>query len=232
LPFDYYIDTSHRLIVTMAKGILTPYELLGHQDRVKDDPDFDPTFWQLHDIRSADFSEVQPNCVEALAELAVPQRGTRRAIVVGSALADELAQLFERRMEGNGEQIRIFWELDAAQTWLELPPESSEGASAWLAQELRPSPRKQLRIPVLCRSGIREGMGQLVNVSLSGALLECSVMSPPPGAIVKIQFSPPQSDADAPVELKGRVLRYTSKGFAIQFLTITKELAQLLESRS
>jgi hypothetical protein len=57
-------------------------------------------------------------------------------------------------------------------------------------------------------------------------------MSPPPGTIVTIQFLPRQSDAETPVELKGRVLRYTSKGFAIKFLTITKELEQLVESSS
>jgi hypothetical protein len=232
MPFDYYIDTSHRLVATMVKGILTPFELLRHQDRVKDDPEFDPTFWQLHDVRNADFTEVQPSCVEALAELAVPKRGTRRAIVVGTAQAHELAQLFEGLLAGTGEQIRIFRDLDAARTWLELPPESSKGPSTWLSQELRPLPRKQLQITVLCRSGIREGIGQLVNVSLSGALLECSVMSPPPGTIVTIQFLPRQSDAETPVELKGRVLRYTSKGFAIKFLTITKELEQLVESSS
>jgi hypothetical protein len=178
MPFDYYIDTSHRLVATMVKGILTPFELLRHQDRVKDDPEFDP---------------VQPSCVEALAELAVPKRGTRRAIVVGTAQAHELAQLFEGLLEGTGEQIRIFRDLDAARTWLELPPESSKGPSTWLSQELRPLPRKQLQITVLCRSGIREGIGQLVNVSLSGALLECSVMSPPPGTIVTIQFLPRQT---------------------------------------
>jgi hypothetical protein len=180
MPFDYYIDTSHRLVATLVKGILTPFELLRHQDRVKDDPEFDPTFWQLHDVRNADFTAVQPSCVEALAELAVPKRGTRRAIVVGTALAHELAQLFEGLLAGTGEQIRIFRDLDAARTWLELPPESSKGSSTWLSQELRPLPRNQLQITVLCRSGIREGIGQLVNVSLSGALLECSVMSPPP----------------------------------------------------
>ena len=95
------------------------------------------------------------------------------------------------------------------------------------ANERRAEPRKQVRISVLCRSGIHERLGQLVNISLTGALLESSSVSPPPGTILRINFAPPQSGSA--FELKGRVVRHTSKGFAITFLTITKELEQLVQ---
>ena len=72
----------------------------------------------------------------------------------------------------------------------------------------------------------------LVNISLSEAVLESSSVSPPPGTIVRIKFAPPQSGSETPVELTGRVVHYTSHGFAIKFLTTTKKLEQLVESLS
>ena len=82
------------------------------------------------------------------------------------------------------------------------------------------------------RSGLVDRSAVLVNISLSGAMLESSSVSPSPGTILRIKFTPPQSGSATPVELKGRVVRCTSEGFAIQFLTITKELEQLVKSLS
>ena len=98
--------------------------------------------------------------------------------------------------------------------------------------ERRAWPRKEVLLAVLTRSGLLYRDAVLVNISLSGALLESSSVSPHPGTIVQIKFAPPQSGSGAPIELKGRVVRYTSKGFAIEFLTITNELKQLVESVS
>ena len=233
MPIDYHIDTSRRLIVTTAKGILTQYEMLDQQRRVRDDPEFDPSYWQLHDLRNADLSEVQPECVEILAEVAIPKRSNRSAFVVGSAKADELAQMFEDLRRGTGQRIRIFRDLDDARTWLELDlPESSQPSSTRSSQELRPFPRTQVRVGVLVRSGIHEWIGKLVDISLTGALLECSQVSASRGTIVKIRLVPPWSDPGAPVELKGRVLRFTSRGVAIEFVSITEELRQLVNSLS
>ena len=98
--------------------------------------------------------------------------------------------------------------------------------------ERRAWPGKKVQLSVLCRLGLVDRAAVLVNISLSGAELESSTVSLPPDAIVRIKFVPPQSRSGTPVELKGRVVRYTSKGFAIEFLTITKELEQLVQRLS
>ena len=233
MPIDYHIDTSHRLIVSMAKGILTPYELLNHQARIRNDPEFDPTFWQLHDIRNADFTEIRPECVEALAEFAIPKRGTRSAIVVESALADELARMFEGLREGTGEQIRIFRNLDSARTWLELAPEESRKWLIGQSSERRPAPRKEVNFSArlqLWGEAHPERLAQVVNISVSGALFECSSIYPVPGALIRILFA--LSEGDPPLEVRGRIVHCTETGFAVQFLEVTKELLQLVADRS
>ncbi len=227
MPLDYHIDKARKLVVTTAHGLLTNYELLYHQNKVLNDPDFDRSFSQLHDVRGADLAQIHADCVQALALHAVPKRGTRSAIVVESQRAGGLARLFEGLREGTGEQIQIFRDLDSARAWLEPAPESSEESSGWPSQERRSSPRKQVRIPVLLRSGVQERSAQVVNISLSGALLECPVIYPVPGAPIKIQFGPPE--VDPPIELKGALVRHTETGFAVQFATITEELIELLE---
>ena len=98
--------------------------------------------------------------------------------------------------------------------------------------ELRTFPRKQVGIAVLCQSGVKQESAQLVNISLTGALLESSSVNPPPGALIKIKFAPPQLDSATRIELKGRVVHSTSKGFAIKFLTITEELRELVKRLS
>ena len=226
MPVSYHIDKSHKLVVTTAKGALTRYELLNHQNRILSDPDFDATYWQLHDVRAANLVEVRPDCVSELAQHAVPKPGTRSAIVVESQLADQLARIFEGMRVGTGEEIRIFRDLDSARTWLEGVPQGSEDSSTGRPQEQRPAPRKQARFSVFVRSGVQERSAQVVDISLSGALVECPAVLPVPGAPIKIQFGPPE--ADPPIELEGMIVRRTDTGFAIHFAAITKELLELV----
>ncbi len=90
------------------------------------------------------------------------------------------------------------------------------------AREGRVAPRKQVHFLVLCRSGIKQGSARLVSISLSGALLESTSIFPAQGMLVKIRLDSPE--VDAPTELKGRVVRHTVTGFAIQFLKVTQEI--------
>ena len=64
-------------------------------------------------------------------------------------------------------------------------------------------------------------MARVVNISRTGALLE-STICPAQGMLVKIRLDSPE--LDAPIELKGTVVRHTVTGFAIQFLKVTQEI--------
>ena len=92
--------------------------------------------------------------------------------------------------------------------------------------ELRSAPRKQVRFSVLCRSGIWSGASELTNISTSGALLESESILPAVGSVVTIKFNSPE--LDAPIKLRGRVVRQTESGFAIEFLRMTKKLLDVV----
>ena len=119
MPLDYRIDQSRRLIITTVGGILSRYELLNHRARILNDPEFDPTFSQLHDVRGADLAGVYEDCVEALAARGVPKNGRKSAIVVRDAIAKDLARIFAGLREALGEEIRVFGDLESASSWLE-----------------------------------------------------------------------------------------------------------------
>ena len=86
--------------------------------------------------------------------------------------------------------------------------------------EQRWKPRKQVDLLVLCWSGTP---ARLVNISLTGAELESPEIRPPAGALVKIELDSPA------IELKGKVVRHTDEGFAIQFRSVTKEVADWID---
>jgi hypothetical protein len=66
----------------------------------------------------------------------------------------------------------------------------------------------------------------MVNVSLSGALLEPTSIRPERGAAVNILFATP--GAMRSTKLNGTVARHTETGFAIQFLEANDSLRELV----
>ena len=98
----------------------------------------------------------------------------------------------------------------------------------------RAAPRHELRLSALCAWGTQEPItAELVNVSLSGALLDSAALQvlpsvrPPRGTIVKVHVQLPESLE--PIELIGSVVRHTQTGLAIQFLSLPARISQLLD---
>ena len=66
----------------------------------------------------------------------------------------------------------------------------------------------------------------MVNVSLSGALLESASIRPEQGAAVKLVFALPGAGTSS--QLRGTVARHTETGFAIRFLAANDVLRELV----
>ena len=49
MPVEYIIDKGRRLVISTAWGQVTFAEARAHQERLRDDPDFDPEFNQFLD---------------------------------------------------------------------------------------------------------------------------------------------------------------------------------------
>lgn len=120
MPVRYRIDKLLKVVFSTAAGPLSEDDALAHERRLRADPAFDAGYWQLYDLRDADLSRISPQCIGILAQTTLFKSGTRRALVVGNDLAYGLARMFAALREGSGEHIRVFRDMGAALTWLEL----------------------------------------------------------------------------------------------------------------
>ena len=95
-----------------------------------------------------------------------------------------------------------------------------------VTHEQRAAPRKKTSLAVLCKSGSDRGAGRIVNISLSGALLEPASIRPQQGSPVTILFALP--GAKSAKDLSGTVVRHTAIGFAMQFLAANNTLREIV----
>ena len=115
----YNIDKERRLVLSSGSGVLTKEDLLGHMDRLSNDPDFDPDFAQVLDFTRIDLVEVEPEDVRQLAQRNIFSPRSRRAFVVKDDLQFGLARMFEIHRELKGETgIRVFRTFDEAMDWI------------------------------------------------------------------------------------------------------------------
>lgn len=119
MPAFYKIDKERRLVMTTASGVLTMAEALGHQTKLLQDPDFDPSFSQLMDLTQVATFEVSISDVRKLAQPKVFSPDSRRAILVDNDYAFGAARVFETLRDIAGEKgIRVFRNLEEALDWV------------------------------------------------------------------------------------------------------------------
>lgn len=122
----YNIDKERRLVLSSGAGVLTKEDLLGHMDRLSNDPDFNPDFAQVLDFTRINLVEVEPEDVRQLAQRNIFSPRSRRAFVVKDDLQFGLARMFEIHRELKGETgIRVFRAFDEAMDWIMVGDTSS-----------------------------------------------------------------------------------------------------------
>ena len=121
MPLIYVIDKQRRLVTSIASGVVTYSDIAAHQSRLKNDPDFDPTFDQLVDGTGATRIELTAEEIRTVARQRLFAASSRQAFATSSEFAYGLARMFEiyRDASGAGRAVRVFSGLDAAQEWLE-----------------------------------------------------------------------------------------------------------------
>ena len=119
MPTFYKIDKERKLVMSTYSGVLTIADALGHQEKLPKDPDFDPSFSQLFDVRRVTDVQLTAEDVRTLARTSVFSPDSRRAILVDSDLKFGLARMFEVLRDTMGEKgIRVFRNLDDALDWI------------------------------------------------------------------------------------------------------------------
>jgi hypothetical protein len=119
MPAWYKIDREHKLVMSTASGVVTLAELLDHQKRLGEDPEFERGFSQLMDFSHVSKLDVTAADIPLLAQNSTFSPTARRAILVGSDQAHEYSELFRKLREPLGDRgIRTFRSLDDALDWL------------------------------------------------------------------------------------------------------------------
>lgn len=115
----YKIDKERRLVLSSGTGVLTKEDIIGHMDRLSNDPDFDPDFSQLIDFTQITALEIDAEDVRQFAKRNIFSPRSRRALVVKDDLQFGLARMFQIHRELNGEEgIRVFRSFNEALDWI------------------------------------------------------------------------------------------------------------------
>jgi len=123
MPTSYSIDKARHLVLSRFWGVLTNLEVRDHRRSLANDPDFDPAFHHLSDMRELIVAAVSDAVVTEVARESVFARGARRAFVLDEEqyLRSGLERLFRHYADqAPGQQIKVFHDLVEAEQWVEF----------------------------------------------------------------------------------------------------------------
>ncbi len=100
-------------------GVVTLADGLSHQEKLRNDPDFAPSFSQLMDYTQVLRFEISAEDVRQFAQHSLFSPDSRRAMLVSGDLAFGWARMFETLRENFGEKnLRAFRNLEEALDWV------------------------------------------------------------------------------------------------------------------
>jgi len=120
MPCNYTIYKDKGLVVSTASGVFTFAEAMAHEDKIYDDPDFDPTFVHLIDATGITQVDLTASEISTLARRVRFSPKARKALVVNTVLLFGLARMFETYLQlaGTSEFVSVFKERKEALAWL------------------------------------------------------------------------------------------------------------------
>jgi len=112
-------------VYSVATGVLTDDDIITHQQRLAQDPDFKADLRQLFDARGVTQVEVTPETLRHRADANPFGYGARRAIIAPGDVVFGLARLFQltANARGHRDELQVFRSSAEARAWLGLPPE-------------------------------------------------------------------------------------------------------------
>jgi hypothetical protein len=120
MPASYSIDPEHRFIMSRIWGAVTNDDVDQHNERLRSDPLFDPTYRQLADMSGVTLNLVSADNVKETARDQYFTPGTRRALVVSDDTTFGLCRMYATYAESLGQTVSVFRERKEAEKWLGL----------------------------------------------------------------------------------------------------------------
>jgi hypothetical protein len=120
MPISYAIDPKQRLVTTRLWGLVTDDDVRDHNQRLRTDPAFDPSYRQLADMTEFSESRVTTNVINESSTDQFFNPGTRRAFVAATEANFGLSRKFAQQAEAVGQTIQVFRDMRSAKEWLGL----------------------------------------------------------------------------------------------------------------
>ena len=120
MPASYSIDPDQRFVMTRVWGAVTNDEVDQHNERLRSDPLFDPTYRQLADMSDVTLNLVSADNVQETARDQYFAPGTRRALLVSDDTTFGLCRMYATYAESLGQVVSVFRERKDAEKWLGL----------------------------------------------------------------------------------------------------------------
>jgi len=120
MPVEYIIDKQRRLVVTTAWDRVTFADFKAHQDRLLNDPDFDPDFNQLLDGTRVAESDIGSNQLKILISRRTFSPTSKRAFVAVNPAYFGIGRMAEAYLSVMklSSATRVFYDLTSALDWL------------------------------------------------------------------------------------------------------------------
>jgi|HubBroStandDraft_4_1064222.scaffolds.fasta_scaffold71008_2 hypothetical protein len=122
MPFSYVVYSEHRLVISTGSDRVTWEEIKERQDQTKTDPDFNPEFNQIVDLRAVANFDMTSDHARLLARRMIFSATSKRAFVAASPAVFGVGRMWEifTELSENPSQIRVFYDLTSALKWLNL----------------------------------------------------------------------------------------------------------------
>ncbi len=120
MPVTYHIDKINKVVFVNATGDFTAEDIRIHKRGLADDPDFDPHYGVLFDLRSiTEFRLSSPEIKEFSMSRMFHNRA-RRAYLVPTKKVHGMIRMFFLRSKIESDVIQIFRDMAEARRWLGL----------------------------------------------------------------------------------------------------------------
>lgn len=120
MPVRSVIYKEQSLVITIEEGRVTFEDMLANQNRLLNDPDFDPGFNQLSDATLATDTDLAPNNLGMLYQHRVFSVTSRRAVIAPTPFTYGMARMLQTYVElsSNGPIVEVFRDRASALKWL------------------------------------------------------------------------------------------------------------------
>lgn len=120
MPASYRIDKSLGLVFIKAEGVLIGQDILTTRQRIREDPDFDPSYDQLVDLREVIEIPDPTAQIRATATFDPFNEKSRKALVADKDVVFAKARMHESLRGSDPDRVKVFRDMAEARRWLGL----------------------------------------------------------------------------------------------------------------